>query len=95
MKDTTTLVSKLLPLRTREDLGRAVRQARLDQDIRASHLARQSGRSRDLLHRLETGGEVTTGALIDVLRAMGYVLRIEKAGLPTLDEMRQRFTDDD
>ncbi|WP_297144011.1 hypothetical protein [Thermomonas sp.] len=36
------------------------------------------------------------GELLDVLRAMGYtLLRIDRQGLPILDEMRQRFTKDD
>lgn len=56
---------------------------------------RSSGRSRDLLHRLETEGEVTTAALLDVLRAMGYTLRLEKTGLPSLEEMRARFAEDE
>lgn len=84
-----------LPIRTLADLGDAVRHARREHGLKATHIAAQSGRSRDLLHRLETGGDVTTGALLDVLRSMGYTLRLERPGLPTLDEMRQRFADDD
>ncbi len=84
-----------LPIRTLTDLGDAVRGARREQGMKAVQVAAQSGRSRDLLHRLETGGEITTGALLDVLRSMGYTLRLERLGLPTLDEMRQRFADDD
>ena len=84
-----------LPIRTLEDLGEAVRPARLAQGLKATHVAAQAGRSRDLLHRLETGGDVTTSALLDVLRSMGYSVRLEKLGLPTLDEMRQRFADID
>ncbi|MCK9510627.1 MAG: helix-turn-helix domain-containing protein [Pigmentiphaga sp.] len=81
------------PIRLPADLGQAVRQARQDSGLRAVEVARRSGRSRDLLYRLEQGGDVTTSALLDVLRAMGYALRIEKVGLPTLDEMRKRFKD--
>lgn len=84
-----------LPIGSRLELGQAIRQARLSDGLHATRVARVSGRSRDLLHRLESGRDVTTGALIDVLRAMGYVIRIEKAGLPTLEAMRQRFADDD
>ena len=87
--------STILTLRSGQDLGRAIRQTRVSQGIRATHLAHEAGRSRDLLHRLETGQDVTTGALFDILRAMGYALRLEKAGLPTLDEMRQRFAGDE
>ncbi|RMX08197.1 XRE family transcriptional regulator [Corticibacter populi] len=87
--------SPALPIRTKEDLGRMIRQLRLGDGIRATDLSSKSGRSRDLLHRLESGRDVTTGALLDVLSSMGYAIRIEKAGLPTLDEMRQRFADED
>lgn len=84
-----------LPIRTLQDLGLAVRRRRLQQGQRAVQIASQSGRSRDLLHRLETGGDVTASALLDILQAMGCALRIEPTGLPTLEEMRQRFADDD
>lgn len=84
-----------LPIRTLEDLGDAVQMARREQRLKATHVATRSGRSRDLLHRLETGGDVTTSALLDVLRSMGYTLRLEPLGLPTLDEVRQRFADDE
>ena len=84
-----------LPIRTLADLGQAVRNARREQGLKATHIAAQSGRSRDLLHRLETGSDVTAGALLDVLRSMGYTLRLERLGLPTLDEVRQRFTEDE
>lgn len=84
-----------LPIRTLTDLGDAVSAARREQGLKATRVAAQSGRSRDLLHRLETGGDVTTGALLEVLHSMGYTLRLEPLGLPTLDEMRQRFAEDD
>ena len=84
-----------LPIRTLTDLGGAVCRARREQGLKATQIAAQSGRSRDLLHRLETGGDVTTGALLDVLRSMGYTLRLEPLGLPTLEEVRQRFAEDE
>ena len=84
-----------LPIRTLTDLGNAVRSTRRGQGLKATQVAAQSGRSRDLLHRLETGGDITTGALLDVLRSMGFTLRLEPLGLPTLEEVRQRFAEDD
>ena len=84
-----------LPIRALADLGDAVRGVRREQGLKATYVAAQSGRSRDLVHRLETGGDVTTGALLDVLRSMGYTLRLERQGLPTLDGMRQRFAEED
>lgn len=87
--------SPLLPVRSLHDLGQTIRQLRQSEGLQAVWVARQSGRSRDLLHRLESGGDITASALLDILQAMGCLLRIEKAGLPTMDEMRQRFGDDD
>jgi len=84
-----------LPIRTLVDLGEVVRGTRREQGLKATQVAMRSGRSRDLLHRLETGGDITTGALLDVLRSMGYTLRLEPLGLPTLEEMRQRFAEDE
>ena len=84
-----------LPIRSLYDLGQTVRHLRQSEGQRAVWVAQQSGRSRDLLHRLESGGDVTTSALLDILQAMGYALRIEKAGLPSLDEVRRRFGGDD
>ncbi|MBY4598110.1 helix-turn-helix domain-containing protein [Ottowia caeni] len=88
-------MSSALPIRTLADLGQSVRAARQAAGLQATQVARKAERSRDLLHRLETGKDVTTSALIDVLRAMGYTIRLERLGLPTLDEMRQRFAEDD
>ena len=85
----------LLPIRTAADLGSAIRQARKNAGLKATQVAAVAGRSRDLLHRLENGSDVTTSALLDVLHSMGYTVRLEKLALPTLDEMRQRFADDD
>lgn len=82
-------------IRTLEDLGRTVRQARRARGLTAVEVARRSGRSRDLLHRLETGRDVSAAALLDVLRAMGHSLGVVPAGMPTLEEMRERFAKDE
>jgi HTH-type transcriptional regulator/antitoxin HipB len=75
------------------DLGLAIKRARVAQGRKATDIAQHSGRSRDILHRLEHGQDVTVSSLMDILAAMGMVLRIERAGLPTLEEMTARFTD--
>lgn len=82
-------------IRLAGDLGTAIRQARKEAGLKATDVARDAGRSRDVLHRLERGDDVTVASLMDILRAMGLVLRIEKAGLPTLAEMQQRFGQSD
>lgn len=84
-------------IRLPTDLGHTVRTERKQRRLRATDIARHSGRSRDVLNRLERGEDVTVSSLLDILRAMGLCLRIEPAGLPTLEEMQQRFAhlDDD
>lgn len=82
-------------IRLPTDLGQAIREARAEGKLRTTDIARRSGRSRDVLHRLEKGDDVTVASLLDILRAMGLCLRLERAGLPTLEEMHQRFSDPD
>lgn len=73
------------------DLGRELRSLRKGLGIKSVQLSRDSGRSRDVLNRLERGEDVYVSSLFDALRAMGYSIRLEKKGLPTLQEM-QEFT---
>jgi HTH-type transcriptional regulator/antitoxin HipB len=80
-------------IRLPKDLGAAIKCARSAQGMKATDIARHSGRSRDILNRLERGQDVTVSSLLDILAAMGLVLRIERAGLPTLEEMTARFAD--
>jgi len=80
-------------IRLPKDLGLAVKSARQELGIKTTDIARHSGRSRDILNRLERGEDVNVSSLMDILAAMGLVLRIERAGLPTLEEMTARFAD--
>lgn len=80
-------------IRLPKDLGHAVKSARQTLGIKTTDIARHSGRSRDILNRLERGEDVNVSSLMDILAAMGLVLRIERAGLPTLEEMTARFAD--
>ena len=77
------------------DLGNAIAQYRADNKLSAVAISRKAGRSRTVLHNLERGQDVTVGSLFDLLRAMGLCLCLEKAGMPTLDEMQRRFADED
>ncbi len=77
-------------IRIPSDLGRAVKTARKSMRIKTTYIAKHTGRSRDVLNRLERGEDVTVSALMDILSAMGLVLCIERAGLPTLNEMAAR-----
>ena len=80
-------------IRLPQDLGKAIRNARKELGLKTTDIAKHSGRSRDVLYRLEHGDDVTVSSLIAILAAMGLVLRIERAGLPTLQEMTERFAD--
>jgi HTH-type transcriptional regulator / antitoxin HipB len=76
------------------DLSQAIAQYRADNKLSAVAIARKAGRSRTVLHNLERGGDVTVASLFDILRAMGLCLSLQKAGMPTLEEMQRRFADD-
>ena len=78
-------------IRLPEDLGVAVKRARKQLGLKTTEIARHAGRSRNILNRLERGDDITVSSLMDILAAMGLVLRIERVGLPTLDEMTARF----
>lgn len=78
-------------LRTPADLGRALRELRESRKLTTVELARRSGRSRDLIYRLESGRDISSSALFDILRALDSSIEIRRAGLPTLDEMKERF----
>lgn len=84
-------------IRLPQDLGKAVKNARKELGLKTTEVAKHCGRSRDVLHRLERGDDVTVSSLLAILAAMGLVLRVERAGLPTLQEMTERFAnlDDD
>ncbi|MBK7616829.1 MAG: helix-turn-helix domain-containing protein [Burkholderiales bacterium] len=77
------------------DLGPAIKAARTQLGLKAIHIARDSGRSRNVLHRLERGEDVEVSSLFDILRAMNLCIRLESCGLPTMEEMAARFGGDD
>lgn len=82
-------------IRSPLDLGAALKSLRRERKLKAIDIAEHSGRSRDVLNRLEKGQDVTVHSLFDIMRAMGLCLRIENAGMPSLEEMQARFANDD
>lgn len=82
-------------IRLPADLGQALARYREDHKLPAVAVAAKAGRSRTVLHKLERGEDVTVSSLLDILRAMGLCLSLQKAGLPTLEEMQRRFADED
>ena len=82
-------------IRLPADLGNAIALHRRHNKLSAVAIAHKAGRSRTVLHNLERGQDVTVGSLFDILRAMDLCLSIEKAGMPTLEEMQHRFLGED
>jgi len=80
-------------IRLPSDLGRAIAKYREDNKLSAVAVSAKAGRSRTVLHKLERGEDVTVTSLFDILRAMGLCLSLQKAGMPTLEEMQRRFAD--
>ena len=82
-------------IRLPDDLGRALRARRLALGLSKSGLAQRAGKVREVIFRLEAGQESTVSSLIAVLGALGLALRLERAGLPTAEEVARRFLMDD
>ena len=84
-------------LRTLQDLADAFARHRRKEKLSATKIASAAGRSREILYRLERGEDLTVSALLDLLRAAGLAMQFTSAGLPSLEEMRERFArmDDD
>ncbi len=83
------------PIRTLSDLGSRVAQVRRVNGVTATAVSQRSKRSRDILHRLERGDDVSVSSLLDILQAMGYQLELTPARAPTLAEVRERFSEDE
>lgn len=78
-------------IRLLSDLGPTVKKLRRSKRVRAQDLATRAGKSRDTVHRLENGGDVSVSTLLSALAALGYAIEIVSTGVPTLDEMKARF----
>ncbi|MGJ7579509.1 helix-turn-helix domain-containing protein [Variovorax sp. RHLX14] len=77
------------------ELGEAIKAERKSSRLKATDIAIRSGRARNVLYRLERGEDITVGSLMDILRAMSLTIRLESLGMPTLDEVKRRFAQDD
>ena len=77
------------------ELGQAIHRARKEGRLKATDIAARSGRARNVLYRLEQGEDITLASLFDILRAMDLTIRLERLGMPTLEEVTARFGPDD
>ncbi len=84
-------MSGMQDIQTLAELGRAVRDARLAARLTTVEVARDSGRSRDVLHRLENGHDVSASSLLAILAAIGRRIELAAVTRPTLSDMQRRF----
>lgn len=82
-------------IRLSDGLGRALRDRRRALGLSKSRVAERAGKVREVIYRLEAGEEASVSSLLAVAGALGLVLRLETAGLPTAAEVARRFQDDD
>lgn len=85
MKDSFTLP---------KELGAALQRARTEAGLSVTEVAKRAGRVRDVVYRLEKGEEVSLSSLFAVLSVLGLRLSLDRARMPTLDEVQARFSHD-
>jgi HTH-type transcriptional regulator / antitoxin HipB len=84
-------MSGMQDIQTLAELGQAVRDARLAACLTTVEVAKVSGRSRDVLHRLENGQDVSASSLLAILAAIGRRIEFTAVTRPTLGDMQRRF----
>jgi len=82
-------------IRLPDELGHELRLRREALGMSKSELAGKAGKVREVVYRLEAGEDTTVSSLMAVLGALGLVMRLERAGLPSAKEVAARFQDDD
>lgn len=82
-------------IRTLTDLGSQLKALRLASGLGVVDIAQKSGRSRDVLNRLEKGGDASLSSVLALLQALGHTIEIVPLGRPSLQEMRRRFAQDE
>ncbi len=80
---------------TPSDLAELIKARRKAAGLSKTALARQAGKVREVIYRLEAGEDVTVSSLLAVLAALGLALHTEPAGLPSPQEMAARFARDE
>ena len=78
-------------IRLIDELGPLLRARRIELGLSKKELAQRAGKVREVIYRLECGEDVTLSSLMAVLGALGLAMRLEKAGLPTMQEVAARF----
>ncbi len=58
-------------------------------------LADRAGKVREVIYRIENGQDVTVSSLVDVLRVLGMKLAIVPAGIPSIEDVANAFSEHD
>ena len=82
-------------VRLPSELGNLLRLRREALGLSKKAVAERAGRVREVVYRLERGEEASVSSLFNVLRALNLAMRVEAAGLPTLEEVAAAFNEDD
>ena len=82
-------------IRLPDELGRQLQARREALGLSKTALAEKAGKVREVIYRLEAGEESTVSSLLAVMGALGLVMRMDRAGLPTGNEVAARFMEDD
>ena len=82
-------------VRLPDELAQQLRARREALGLSKSALAEKAGKVREVIYRLEAGEDSTVSSLLAVMGALGLVMRMERAGLPTASEVAARFMDED
>jgi HTH-type transcriptional regulator/antitoxin HipB len=82
-------------IRLPTELGELLQQRREALGLSKKAVAERAGRVREVIYRLEGGEEASVSSLFDVLRALNLAMRLEPAGLPTMEEVAAAFNKDD
>lgn len=78
-----------------DELGRLLAERRQSLGLGKAELAQRAGKVREVIYRLEAGQDSTVSSLLAVAGALGLVLKLEPAGLPTAAEVARRFSLDE
>jgi len=81
-------------IRLPDELGRQLRERREALGLSKTALAEKAGKVREVIYRLEAGEDSTVSSLLAVMGALGLVLRVERAGLPSASEVAARFLEE-
>ncbi len=82
-------------IRLPDELGQQLRARREALGLTKTALAEKAGKVREVVYRLEAGEDTTVSSMLAVMGALGLVLRLERAGLPSASEVAARFLEED